>query len=242
MKIVGDTHTHTNACNHAYSTITENIRWAAGLGHRFLAITEHGCAMEGAPHPWYFGNLPKFVPRQVEGLTILRGCESNVLGDGSVDLPDYLLEGLDWVLASMHRAIMPEGLGIEKNTEAWIKIAQNPYIDCMGHMGHTAFPADYRRVVEACAQYGKVVEINASSPISRPGSEDNCREILRLCKEYGVSIVLSSDAHYMTGIGVVDWSIGAVEEIGYPPEQILNLDYGRMAHWLYKKKGLVLPD
>ena len=41
MNIIADTHTHTLACDHAYSTISENAAAAAGKGLRFLAMTEH---------------------------------------------------------------------------------------------------------------------------------------------------------------------------------------------------------
>ncbi|MEG1943049.1 MAG: phosphatase, partial [Angelakisella sp.] len=58
MKIIGDTHTHTTACGHAYSTVLENIDYAASIGHRFLALTEHCPAMPNCPNNWYFANLP----------------------------------------------------------------------------------------------------------------------------------------------------------------------------------------
>ena len=74
MKIAGDTHTHTLICQHAFSTLLENIRAAAAKGHRFLATTEHGPAMPGAPFVWFFDSLPNAVPREVEGVVVIRGA------------------------------------------------------------------------------------------------------------------------------------------------------------------------
>lgn len=244
LKIAGDTHTHTIACQHAFSTIQENVTQAGRLGHRFIALTDHGPAMEGCVHHWYFSNLPRFVPQELDGLVLLRGCEANVLAGGSLDLDSSILGNLDWVIASMHRGetLMPVGLAPEIYTEAWLNIARNPYVDCIGHMGHTAFFCDYETVIEELARQGKVVEINSSSYLSRPGSEPNCREIIRLCKKHGVKLVLSSDAHFYTGIGQVDWSVQAVEAEDFPASDILNLDYSRMRRWLMDKKGLSLPE
>lgn len=242
MKIIGDTHTHTLACQHAYSTITENAARARLLGHRFLALTEHAPAMPGCPHEWYFINLPRFIPRILDGVVMLRGCEANILEDGSLDLDDKILETLDWVIASMHGGIVPTGLSQQTYTDFWLKIAENPYVDCIGHIGQEKYKPDYERVLTAFAKNNKVVEINSSSPMSRPGCEDNCREVVRLCKKLGVKLVLSSDSHFYETIGKVDWAASLVTEEGYPETDILNLDYRRFAQWLTAKKGIQLPE
>lgn len=244
IKIAGDTHTHTIACQHAYSTVTENICQAAKLGHRFLALTDHAPGMMGCVHNWYFMNLPRFVPRVVEGVVVLRGCEVNVMRNAELDLSDSVLSKLDWVVASMHNneGLMPAGLGAQAYTETWLKIAENPNIDCIGHFGNTVFACDYERVIKAVAKHGKTIEVNNSSPVSRKGSEQNCLRIIELCKQYDVPIVLSSDAHYLTSIGQVEKAEQLVEQAGYPHERILNLDYARMRGWLMAKKGLELPE
>lgn len=242
MKIIGDTHTHTIACKHAYSTLLENVAAAKTAGLHFLALTDHGPAMEGSTHIWYFMNLPKFVPPLLDGLVILRGCEANIMPGGVLDIDNHTLAALDWVIASMHRNLAPSGLSKKEYTDLWLKVLENPYIDCVGHLGHPAFDCDHEAVVMAAARLGKAVEINSSSPTSRPGCEENCRDIIRLCKKHGVKLVLSSDAHFATGIGQVDWSMAEVTAAGFPEQDILNLDYNRMAGWLKNKKGLVLPE
>ena len=85
MKIAGDTHTHTLLCQHAYSTLLENIQAAAAAGHRFLATTDHGPAMPGAPHDWYFENLRKAVPRELLGVVVIKGCEANIMDQAGTD-------------------------------------------------------------------------------------------------------------------------------------------------------------
>ena len=241
IKIVGDTHTHTSACQHAYSTILENIAYAKSIGHTFLALTDHAIDLAGSPHNWYFENLPRFIPHEVDGLVVLRGCEVNVHVDGTVDVESKTLKALDWVIASMHNTVMLPDMAKEQYTKIWIKIAENPDIDCIGHMGQEKFKPDYDIVLQAFAKYNKIVEINSSSHLSRPDSVDNCKEIIKLCQKYGVKIVLSSDAHFAYGIGNVGFASEMVEEMGYPVEDIMNADYNTFSKWIYEKKGLQLP-
>ena len=85
---------------------------------------------------------------------------------------------------------------------------------------------------------GQAVELNNSSPQSRPGSEENCLTIARLCREYGVPVLLSTDAHFCTAVGEVSWSASVAKEAGIPEEQILNTTYRRFRDWLAARKGI----
>lgn len=233
MNIAGDTHTHTLSCQHAYSTLLENIRAAKALGHRFLAATEHGPAIPGGPHEWYFENLAKAVPRQLEGVVVIKGCEANILGlDGSLDVTPLGLERLDLVIASMHRIPFPQGTTKEQRTETWKAVAGDPRVDVIGHLGDPRFVVDYEEVIRAVKEGGQAVELNNSSPKSRPGSEENCLRIAALCREMEVPVLLSTDSHFCASIGQVDWSASVAKKAGIPEEQILNLDYKRFRDWL----------
>ena len=101
MRIIADTHCHTIASTHAYSTWMENIHAAKEAGLSYLAITDHGPTMPGSPGRWYFKNL-KIIPRQVEGVFLLTGVECNVVDfDGTIDYVEDEHKNLDWVIASM---------------------------------------------------------------------------------------------------------------------------------------------
>ncbi len=243
MKIAGDTHTHTLACRHAYSTLLENIRAAAALGQRFLVTTEHGPAMRGAPPEVFFDNIRKAVPREVEGVVVIRGCEANLLDTaGTLDLSPSAQDKLDVVLASIHPSTFLPGQPhtSEDRTAAWLAVAENPRVDIVGHLGDPRFNFDYRRVIRALGDGGKAVELNASSRVSRPGCEANCLEIARLCREFGVPVVLSSDAHFCTAVGRVEWAAQLAEEAGIPEEQILNSSYRKFRDWLCSRRQI--PD
>lgn len=232
MKIIADTHCHTIASTHAYSTVLENINAAADAGLRFVAITDHGKAMPGSPGPWYFENL-SVIPREVNGVFVLRGIEANVLDIyGSIDVSQDVLDKLDWVVASMHELTFHERENIKSCTDAWLNVAKNPDVNVIGHSGVNAFKFDYERVIPEFGKNGKLVEINNSSFKIRKDSYHNCLEIASLCKKYGVSVVLDSDAHFCTQIGDLRKSIDFLAQIDFPEELIINANVERFTNYL----------
>ena len=99
MNIIADLHTHTIASTHAYNTILEMVRYAAQVGLKAIALTDHGRRMPGAPGDWFFQNLVS-VPRRLEGILVLRGIELNIIDyDGNTDLEENA-RNLDWAVAS----------------------------------------------------------------------------------------------------------------------------------------------
>ena len=236
MKIIADTHPHTLVSGHAYSTITENLRYTAQRGLYFLCSTDHTGGMPDAPHYFYFDNQ-QVIPDQLFGVWLVRGAEVNVVGnDGELDLPRHSLHRLDWVIASMHSPVYPPQ-DPDAHTQAWLNIAKDPDVDVIGHSGDERYRFDYERCIRAFGEAGKVVEINSHSFAARPGSEKNCREIALLCKKYAVPVVVSSDAHFFTHIGSFDNALKLLEEIDFPEELVLNADYDRFARFLEQKSG-----
>ena len=234
--IEADLHTHTVASTHAYSTVLENLHHAAKIGLRAIASTDHAPDMQDAPHIWHFMNLDA-LPREWEGVTLLRGAEVNILdADGRLDLPDSVLSDLDWVVASMHRRVCTART-MEETTRAYLKVAENPLIDLIGHSGTPAFAYDYRRVIPVFGEAGKIVEINDGSLSVRPESRKNCVEIARLCKEYRVPVAVDSDAHFCMAIGEVSGALEMLKEIDFPEELILNASADRLFSYLAAKHG-----
>ncbi len=236
MNIIADTHTHTLACSHAYSTIRENTEAAREKGLRFLCMTEHGPNMPDAPHKWHFANL-KVLPRVLNGIILLKGCEANIMDyNGTLDLSSEDLSPLDWVIASFHPPCCKPGT-MEEHTNAWLQIAENPLVDVIGHCGDGRYTFDYDKVIRRFGETGKIVEINANSFKVRPGSGYNCREIAKCCKKYSVPVVLSSDAHFYLDVGAVSQSAHLLEELSFPEELILNADTRRFLQVASEKTG-----
>lgn len=236
MKIIADTHTHSLTCDHAYSTIAENLTAAAKAGLKILCSTEHTPDMPGAPSHIYFNNL-RVLPRYTDGVMLVRGAEVNVLDDrGGLDLTEHELEKLEWVIASMHMTNFHPKSKAEC-TNAWLAIAENPRIHVIGHCGDERYAFDYEPVLREFARAGKIVEINSHSFLVRPGSKENCPKIARLCMELGIPVVVSSDAHHQSFVGRFDAALAMLEEIGFPEKLILNAEYSRFLNMLHRLNG-----
>lgn len=239
MKVVADMHLHTIVSSHAFSTVYELCLEAKRKGLSAIAVTDHAPAITDGAHEWHFLSL-RSLPRRINDIFVLRGVELNLLDyEGHVDLDENALERLDFVIVSMHEPCFDSG-GVERNTQAWLRVLENPHVDCLGHMGNPRFPCDYGRVIEACARKGKIVEINAQSFQVRPGSYENCEQIARLCVRFGVPMALNSDGHYMSYVGQVERSIELLEKIGCPPELVINSSAQRLKDYFMSHRGLAL--
>ena len=113
-----DLHTHTLASGHAYNTLYEMVHSAAAKGVKLLGVTEHAPKIPGACHPFYFINF-KVVPRELSGIRLMLGCELNILDyQGTIDLKERYLKGLDYAIASIHEPCYTCGT-VSQNTR-WI--------------------------------------------------------------------------------------------------------------------------
>lgn len=234
MRIIADLHTHTVASTHAYATLLEMVSAAAEAGLSAIAVTDHGPATPDSPHMYHFANL-KVLPRKHKGVVILKGVEANIMNfDGRLDMMERedILKKLDWVIASMHDPVMPFDCSSEDYTRAWLGVVKNPYVDVLGHMGDGRYPFDYDIVLKEAAKQNKLVELNNNSFRARPGSESNCLLIAQKCKEYGVKVVINSDAHFTTMVGKFTTSLATAREAGIPASQIVNSSVENLADYL----------
>ena len=232
-----DTHTHTIANSHAFSTLLENLHYAKRKGIRFLGMTDHGPKLDDSAHPWFFQEASASIPHEFDGVYILRGAEVNILDqEGHIDLDTDLVAGMDWVIASMHPTVFhPQTKEI--HTQTWLNIAKDPNIDVIGHCGDGRFAFDHEPVIAAFKQYGKIVEVNEKSLKSRPGAPENCVEIMKLCAAYGVSVVLDSDSHFAPNIGEFPLGLEVIRQAGVPHSLIINADYDRFKEIAQHKTG-----
>lgn len=235
MNYILDTHTHTIFGGHAYSTWLENVEWASKNGIEVLGTTEHGPAMPGGPHIFYFENL-KVLPREVFGVIHLRGCEANIIDyDGTLDIPESTQQKLDIIIASLHEPCIKPGT-IEENTRTLLKVMDNPFVDILGHIGNPKFPLDYDKIIQRAKEKNKLIEINNSSVKSRPGSEENCSKVMELCIRYSVPMVINSDAHVAFDIGKFTFVEELIKKLNVPEELIINTQKSKIISYL-KNKG-----
>ena len=238
MEFLIDTHTHTLASGHAYSTMNEMIQAAKDKGLKYLGITEHAPKMPGTCHIFYFENL-KVVPRQYEDLTLLLGAEANILDtDGTLDLYDDLLNRLDIIIASLHNPCYQNGTAIE-NTNAYLGAMKNPKVAIIGHPDDGRIPVDYEVLVREAKKHHVALEVNNSSlsPNSfRSNARENAMTYLSLCKEQGVPIIYGSDAHICYDVANFTFAKEVTDAIAFPKELIINYNQNLIDEYILAKR------
>jgi len=223
MKLVADFHIHTIASGHAYSTVLENAQAAKAKGLQLIAITDHGPAMPGGPHPFHFSNL-RALPPEIMGVRILRGAEANIIdADGNIDLRGRYLKHLDIVLAGFHLDCIEPG-SVEENTRTLIKAMAGGQVDIIVHPGNPVFPIDNQQAAKAAAQHNVLMEINNVSlgGVVRRGSRDNCLALAGSVARAGGKVSLGSDSHFCSTVGELAEAARLAEKAGLGPDQIVN--------------------
>lgn len=234
MNYVLDIHSHTLASGHAYSTIKEMVEAASARKLELLAITEHGSGMAGSCTEVYFSNL-RVVRREMMGVKLLMGSELNILDyEGQVDMSEQIHKSLDILIASMHIGCVKPGT-VEQNTNAYIQVMKNPYVNVIGHPDDMRYPVDYESLVRAAGDNRVLLELNNSSlnPIGfRKNSEANDITMLRLCKKFGIPIVIGSDAHVADDVGNFSFAQKIIEHTQFPEELIINTSVDKLTDYL----------
>ena len=219
-----DLHTHTIMSGHAYNTRNEMIRAAEEKGLEIYAVTEHAPAMPGSCHNMYFMNF-RVLPRKHGNMTVLYGAELNILDyQGHVDLPEHILKGMDLTLASLHTPCYVSGTR-EENTDAYIGAMKNPYVNIIAHPDDERYPVDYERLVQGAKKYHVLLEVNNAS--LSPGSfrgdpVERYQEMLGLCAEYEVPVVMDSDAHVDVQVGEHGYARKMLDMVKFPEELVVN--------------------
>ena len=229
IRIKADIHTHTIASGHAYGTIREMVTEARERGLQLYGHAEHSPSTPGAIDPLYFINL-KVVPRTIQGVEILHGCEINVMNGGILDLEEKYLKCLDYAIVGIH-GICYEDEGRLRNTENLIECMKHEKVFFVSHPDDDHTPLDYELLTDAAARYHVALEVNNSSFIKkekRLNCLENYKRMLELCEKKRVPVILSSDAHDPSAAGVVDLAAAYVEELGFDRELILNTDTARL--------------
>ena len=232
-----DLHTHTVASGHAYCSLREMAKAASEKGLEVLGITEHAPSMPGTCHKFYFNNL-KVVPREMYGIQLLLGSEVNILdAQGTVDLGQHTLSSMDVVIASLHTPCMKPASKLE-NTEAYLNVMKNPYVNIIGHPDDGRYEIDYEALVQGAKEYGKVLELNNHSmdpDCNRQNAVENDTVMLNLCKKYQVPVVMDSDAHFDLLIGEFDLARDLLEKLDFPEELVLNRSADAIREYVNRK-------
>ncbi|NLF68478.1 MAG: DNA polymerase/3'-5' exonuclease PolX [Candidatus Anammoximicrobium sp.] len=223
--IRGDLHAHTSETD-GRDTLEQMAEAARQRGLKYLAITDHSQRVTMA-----HGLDPKRLLAQWEqidrlndklgkGFTLLKGIECDILEKGGLDLPDDVLAGADWVVASVHYG---QKQPREQITQRILDALANPFVCCIGHPTgrllnkREGYELDLDAVFAAAAQHGKMLELNAH-PMRLDLDDVACAA----AKAHGVPIVISTDAHQTEGLDDLRYGILQARRGGLTRADVAN--------------------
>ncbi len=194
----GDVHMHTVETD-GRCTIEEMAGAARERGYKYMAITDHSKNLafaNGLDDKRAVGHIAKIraADKQIDGIKIFAGIEVDILGDGSLDLSDSVLEEMDLVIASVHSHFNQEPAEM---TDRLLRAISNRNVSIVGHptgrilLRRDSYGFDLEKVLAAAAQNKVAMEHNAY-----PDRLDLSDRNLRLARERGVKIVINTDSHH----------------------------------------------
>ncbi len=222
--IRGDLHMHSAATDGRCS-ILQMAQAAQERGLQYIAITDHSKALAMANGMnekrvlAQIHEIRKLEPR-LEGFRIFAGTEGDIHQNGTLDLDDEVLAQLDVVVASIHSYM---NLPPEQMTERLLRAFENPYLNIVAHptgrllLRREPFGFDLEKVLEEAKRRRIAMEIN-----SFPDRLDLCDHHVRLCKEKGVKLVISTDSHHTSHMENIKYGVLMARRGWLEKKDVLN--------------------
>jgi DNA polymerase (family 10) len=237
--IRGDLHSHTNNSD-GKNTIEEMAADALARGYAYLNVTDHSksqgiiTGIDAAAYPDQVARVraaAKLIEKKHPGFRLLCGVEVNVLPDGSLDLPDEILAGMDVVVASVHSNFRQPR---DEMTARICRAALSPHVDIIGHPtgkkveARDPYDVDLEQVMQAALKGHTALEINAS-----PSRLDLNDVFARRARELGLKIAIGSDAHRPAELNQMEFGIHVAQRAWLKPDDIINCwDLDRLMAWV----------
>ena len=222
--IRGNLHSHTDWSDGA-GTLEEMAEAARARGLAYLAVTDHSKAVRVAN-----GLDADRLARQIDaidalndrldGITLLKSIEVDILEDGGLDLPDDLLARLDLTVCSIHSRMNLSG---DKQTARVLKAMENPNFTILGHptgrlLGErSGYELDMQRVIEQARQGGRVLEINA-----QPARLDLDDTHARMARDAGVKLSIATDAHAGMHLDLMRFGVDQARRAWLTADDVIN--------------------
>ena len=236
----GDLQMHTPASDGRH-TIEQMAQAARKKGYEYIAITDHSKAVTVANGMDEARTLEhmraiRAASAKSKGIRILAGIEVDILKDGKLDLADEVLAELDVVVASVHSFMSLERAAI---TERMLAAMENPYVQIIGHptgrllLRRDAMAYDMEQILDSARRNGIVMECNAA-----PDRLDLKDTYLRMAKERGVRVVISTDAHSIANLDFMRYGVQMARRGWIEKKDVLNaLPLEKMLAALRPKPG-----
>ncbi|MFH1401526.1 MAG: DNA polymerase/3'-5' exonuclease PolX [Parcubacteria group bacterium] len=226
--IKGDLHAHSD-WDGGVNSIESLAKTAMNLGYEYLGISdhtkflriEHGLDEKKlTQRNKEIDSINLKIKNQKSKLRVLKGCEANILNDGSIDIKDEALKELDFVIAGIHSNFkMPR----DKMTERMINAMRNPNVDIISHptgrilKKRDEYEIDFDKILKVAKETGTILEISAWH--ERLDLND---KNIRKAKIAGVKMVINTDAHQKDQLRFMEFGVAQARRGWAEKEDIIN--------------------
>jgi DNA polymerase (family 10) len=235
----GPLHNHSTYSDGRHS-LKEMAAYCQSQGYEYLGIADHSRSA------FYANGLDEDridqqhreidqLNKEMAPFRIFKGIESDILIDGNLDYSDDILARFEYIVASVHSSL---GMDRKKATARLLKAIQNPYTTILGHptgrllLRREGYPIDHKVIIDACASYGVVIEINAN-----PWRLDLDWRWVHYAMEKGVMLSINPDAHEKEAFMDMKYGVLVGRKGGLTKQMTLNaLDLDTLAGYLEKRK------
>lgn len=217
---------------HNHSTYSDGVHtleqmavFCRDKGYDYLGMCDH------SKSAFYANGLQEFrvkeqhreidkLNHQLAPFVVFKGIESDILADGSLDYSDEVLASFDFVVASIHSNLK---MDINKATSRLLGAIEHPYTTILGHptgrllLRREGYPIDHKRVIDACAEHGVIIEIN-----SNPWRLDLDWRWVEYALSREVKLSLNPDAHSMAGYDDMRYGVFMGRKGGLTREMTFN--------------------
>lgn len=236
----GTLHNHSTYSDGRH-TLEQMATYARSLGLSYFGIADHsqtatyaqGLKVDDVRQQ--HAEIDRLNAQFGPDFQILKGIESDILGDGSLDYDNETLASFDYVVASVHQTLT---MTKEKATARLLRAIENPYTTVLGHptgrllLAREGYPIDYQEIIQACAKHNVVIEINAS-----PYRLDLDWQWINYAQEQGVMLSINPDAHEMAGLLDMNYGVAVGRKGGLLKTMTFNaLTLSAIQAYLIKKK------
>jgi DNA polymerase (family 10) len=206
-------------------TLRQMAEYCKELGYEYLGICDH------SKSAFYANGLDEErvakqhqeideLNKELAPFKIFKGIESDILNDGSLDYSDEVLATFDFIVASVHSVL---NMNKQKATQRLLTAIENPYTTVLGHptgrllLRRAGYPIDHKAVIDHCAKYNVVIEINAN-----PWRLDLDWRWVNYALEKGVKLSINPDAHQMEGYHHMKFGLLTGRKGGLTAEMTFN--------------------
>jgi DNA polymerase (family X) len=223
--LTGTFHCHSDWSDGG-ATLAEMAEAARARGMHYLGIADHsrsaryanGLTIERVHEQW--AAIDELNKKFGSKFRIFKGTECDILPDGSLDYPDDLLAGFDYVVASVHSNFT---LPRAEMTQRLVRAASNTRVTMLGHptgrllLAREGYDVDLDAVIEAAAAAGTLIEINAN-----PHRLDLDAVYSRRAAQKGVRIVINPDAHSVGGLDDLQYGVSVARRAWLTKAEVWN--------------------